>query len=57
MRKLKDVQKGKRAWQQQMAAMRRKTLILCIDCHKELHHGNLKDWRQIVRKRVESPVR
>jgi type IV secretory pathway VirB4 component len=57
VRKLKDVQKGKMPWQKQMAEMRRKTLILCIHCHKELHHGNLKDWRRIARKRVESPVR
>ena len=57
VRKLKDVQKGKTPWQKQMAEMRRKTLILCIHCHKELHHGNLKDWRRIARKRVESPVR
>jgi hypothetical protein len=57
VRKLKDVRKGKTAWQKQMAEMRRKTLILCINCHKELHRGNLKDWRQIARKRAESPVR
>lgn len=44
VRKLKDVQ-GKELWERIMIAMRRKTLILCIECHDLLHSGKLPDWR------------
>ncbi len=46
VRKLKDVQKGKASWQKQMAEMRRKTLVLCVKCHDELHAGTLADRRR-----------
>jgi len=52
VRHLRDVQ-GKAFWQQRMAAMRRKTLVLCIACHEQLHHGILPDWRaQPMRRRA-----
>jgi predicted HNH restriction endonuclease len=44
VRKLKDLD-GKEHWQQVMAAMRRKTLVLCHVCHRLLHSGTLPDWR------------
>jgi len=44
VRKLKDVQ-GKELWERIMIAMRRKTIILCIECHDLLHSGKLPSWR------------
>jgi group II intron reverse transcriptase/maturase len=44
VRKLKDLD-GKERWQQVMATMRRKTLVLCHVCHELLHNGTLPDWR------------
>ena len=43
VRKLKDVAKGKEPWQRLMIARRRKTLILCTQCHHQLHTGTLPD--------------
>ena len=40
VRKLKDLQ-GKNYWECFMIARNRKTLALCIDCHKKLHNGKL----------------
>lgn len=47
---LKDVKDGKQPWQQLMSAMRRKTLVLCVDCHRELHSRGLPDWRAKARR-------
>jgi group II intron reverse transcriptase/maturase len=51
VRKLKDL-KGKKAWERQMIARRRKTMVLCKGCHVDLHAGRLngatrlrEDWR------------
>jgi group II intron reverse transcriptase/maturase len=55
VRKLKDL-KGKELWQYQMIARRRKTLVLCIECHKRLHAGKLHDWRFKMYSKVESAV-
>jgi len=41
IRKLKDVVKGKRLWEVIMTARRRKTLVMCVSCHKKLHAGVL----------------
>jgi group II intron reverse transcriptase/maturase len=48
IRKLKDVAEGKALWQQMMAARRRKTLVLCTQCHHLLHKGELpeREYRQ-----------
>jgi len=43
IRKLKDVAEGKALWQRMMAARRRKTLILCTQCHHLLHNGKLAE--------------
>jgi len=47
IRKMKDVSKKKTDWQRQMAAMNRKTLVLCVECHSKLHSGTLPDKRHI----------
>lgn len=36
--KLKNL-KGKRPWEQAMIAKRRKTLVVCHDCHNQIHYG------------------
>jgi hypothetical protein len=41
IRKMKDVAQGKARWQKMMAARTRKTLILCLRCHHQLHAGTL----------------
>lgn len=41
IRKMKDVAQGKALWQKMMAARNRKTLILCLRCHHQLHAGML----------------
>ena len=46
IRALKDLDKRKkRQWQNVMAAKRRKTLVLCVKCHDDLHRGTLPDFR------------
>lgn len=40
VRKLKDL-KGKYEWERFMIARKRKTLALCVDCHRKLHNGKL----------------
>jgi RNA-directed DNA polymerase len=45
VRKLSDIKDGKQRWQKLMIARRRKTLVLCIECHQLLHAGKLPDWR------------
>jgi len=40
VRKLKDL-KGVNYWERFMIARNRKTLALCVDCHKKLHSGKL----------------
>lgn len=39
VQKVKDL-KGKALWEQIMIAKRRKTLVVCHDCHKKIHNGN-----------------
>jgi group II intron reverse transcriptase/maturase len=43
IRALKDLQRygraEKPAWVKTMAARRRKTLVVCASCHKDIHHG------------------
>lgn len=40
VRKLRDL-KGKAEWEIQMIARRRKTMVLCVQCHDALHAGRL----------------
>lgn len=60
IRRLKDLRTGNRAdqpeWARQMASRRRKTLIVCRDCHNGIHNGS--PARQVSRnKALESDVR
>jgi group II intron reverse transcriptase/maturase len=50
IRKLKDVAQGKQLWQQMMAARHRKTLVLCLSCHRSLHAGTLPHKRERTRQ-------
>lgn len=60
VRKLKDLtQPGRRAkpaWVQRMAALRRKTLMVCESCHQAIHAGRHKhewnDWNNILESRM-----
>lgn len=45
VRKLADIKEGKQPWQKLMIARKRKTLVLCIDCHHRLTAGTLPDQR------------
>ncbi len=54
IRKLSDIKDGRKMWQIIMARKKRKTLVLCTLCHKNLHTGILPDWRNPTQKRVES---
>lgn len=38
IRKMKDVEGKKQLWQKMMAAMNRKTLVVCKECHRTLIH-------------------
>ncbi|KAB2420472.1 MULTISPECIES: hypothetical protein [Bacillus cereus group] len=40
IRKLKDL-KGKMIWEKVMIAKKRKTMVLCLECHNNLHNGKL----------------
>ncbi|GHO51601.1 hypothetical protein KSB_00760 [Ktedonobacter robiniae] len=58
VRKLGNL-KGKEAWERQMIERRRKTMILCVECHDELHAGKLSEKKHLektgeltTRKRV-----
>jgi RNA-directed DNA polymerase len=51
IRAMKDIQGKKLPWQKTMSAMKRKTMVLCIDCHNELHsQRGLPEWRAKARK-------
>lgn len=52
IRRLADLKKKdgrpKVAWMQRMAARRRKTLVLCPECHDDLHAGRPMKWAHSV---------
>lgn len=58
VKKLKNL-KGKAVWEQIMIARRRKTLVVCRECHKQIHGKT--DWLSANREpdtlRRVSPVR
>ena len=39
--KVKDL-KGKADWERVMIAKKRKTLVVCHECHQKIHHQNSK---------------
>lgn len=46
VRKLKDIKGSKEPWQIHMIQRKRKTLVLCVECHHLLHAGKLPSWRR-----------
>ena len=58
IRKMKDVlqKPNKKPWEILMAGRNRKTLILCQECHDELHAGRLSSWKRNVYTKTESAV-
>jgi group II intron reverse transcriptase/maturase len=55
VRKLSDIKDGKEKWQKLMIARRRKTLVLCVECHDLLHAGKLPSWRRSMNERSGEP--
>jgi len=49
IRKLGNL-KGKTPWERQMIERRRKTMVLCVECHHELHAGTLSEKKKKLRK-------
>jgi group II intron reverse transcriptase/maturase len=45
VKKLKGLKTDK-VWKEVMIAMRRKTLVLCVECHHQLHAGKLPSWKR-----------
>jgi len=41
---------GKTPWERQMIERRRKTMVLCVECHDELHAGTLSEKKKRLRK-------
>ena len=56
VRKLGNL-KGKTAWERLMIQRRRKTMILCVECHHELHAGRLKESKRMLRAKPASRIR
>ena len=58
VRKLKDVKQRKNLSESEklMLMRRRKTLVLCVECHKLLHTGRLQGWRKNMYAKMESVV-
>lgn len=50
VRKLGNL-KGKTSWERQMMERKRKTMVLCVQCHDELHAGKLKEKKKYKTKR------
>jgi hypothetical protein len=49
IRKLGNLE-GKTPWERQMIERRRKTMVLCVECHQELHAGKLSEKKKRLRK-------
>jgi len=49
IRKLADIKEGKQSWEKLMMARKRKTLVLCIECHRKLTAGKLPDRRYLLK--------
>lgn len=41
---------GKAPWERQMMQRRRKTMVLCVECHDELHAGRLRENKRMHRE-------
>jgi hypothetical protein len=49
IRKLADIKEGKPSWHKLMRARKRKTLVLCVDCHHKRTAGKLPDRRHLLK--------
>ena len=49
IRKLGNL-RGKTPWERQMIERRRKTMVLCVEFHDELHAGTLSEQKKMIRK-------
>jgi group II intron reverse transcriptase/maturase len=54
VRKLSDIKQGKTEWEKLMIARNRKTLVLCVECHRQLTNGVLPSWKRSIYSKVES---
>ena len=54
MRKLADIKLGKTKLERLMIARSRKTMVLCVDCHRQLTNGVLPSWKHSIYAKVES---
>lgn len=56
IRKLKVLadKKNKLPWENRMIARRRKTMVLCKECHELLHAGTLQGWKRDIHAKRES---
>jgi hypothetical protein len=50
VRKLSDLA-GKKEWERQMIARQRKTMVLCKECHVDLHAGRLTEAKRLRENR------
>ena len=55
VRKLSDLKEGKEKWQKLMSARQRKTMVLCVECHNQLHVGKLPSWKSSIYERSGEP--
>ncbi|MCI0390667.1 MAG: reverse transcriptase domain-containing protein [Acidobacteria bacterium] len=56
VRKLSDIKQGKTEWEKLMIARNRKTLVLCVECHRQLTNGVLPSWKRSIYSKVESQM-
>ena len=54
VRKLTDIKPGKTKLEKLMIARNRKTMVLCVECHRQLTNGVLPSWKQSIHSKVES---
>jgi len=54
VRKLTDIKPGKTKLEKLMIARNRKTMVLCVECHRQLTNGVLPSWKQSIYSKVES---
>ncbi len=43
IRKMSDIKDGKEPWQKQLIARQRKTMAVCLSCHRKIHNGQQID--------------
>jgi group II intron reverse transcriptase/maturase len=47
---------GKAPWERQMMQRRRKTMVLCVQCHDELHAGRLRENKRACAGKTGEPA-